>query len=56
MGISREGGMGPDGRKPHIMQSSVHGQIKKGQNLRLIGNHAFRGDKCPGGKERWERA
>ena len=44
--------MGPDGRKPHITNSRVHGWIKKSQTSRLIENHTFFGGKCPGGRQR----
>ena len=50
--------MGPNGRKSHIMQTagSMGGQ-RKARTSRLIGNHSFWGDKCPGvDKERWKRA
>ena len=39
----------------HHANSGVHGQRKAGTS-RLIGNHIFWGDKCPGDKERWKRA
>lgn len=42
--------MGPDGKKPGIITSRVHGQTKVG-TYRLTGNHKFGDDKCPGGRQ-----
>lgn len=45
--------MEPDGRKPHITQTvGSIGEQRKARTARLIGNHIFRSDKCPGGRQR----
>ena len=42
LGMSIHGGVGPDGRKPHIRKTagSMGGQ-RKARTSRLIGNHSF---------------
>ena len=46
-------GMEADGRKPCIMQTAGSmGRQRKARTSRLIGNHIFWGDKCPGSRQR----
>ena len=46
-------GHGPEGRKPHIMQTAGSmGRPRKAGTSRLTRNHTFGGDKYPGGRQR----
>lgn len=49
----RSGGIGPDGRKPHVVQTAeTMGRQRKAGTSRLTGSHTFGGNKCPGGRQR----